>query len=157
MGDTDTMLSLSAFAHRWCLGNDPLLVLLNIIGNAGIAFAYFVIAYRLYRATRGRLIGPIMGPATWYLFSGFIAFCGLTHVMDIAIIWWSVYWTQVTITLMTATIAILTAMIFSPTVSRLLNNRPPKLYDDHRAVETSSPYLQKLEEIVKKEGLADHG
>lgn len=140
--------------HRYCINDDPLLLMLMVVGNAGIAIAYFSISYKLWQATRQQLVGSILGSGLWYMFAGFIFMCGLTHLMDIVVIWYSLYWVQITLLLMTATISILTALIFTPVVDRLLHNRPRDMFTQHRTIEKPhSPYIERLNELLRREGL----
>lgn len=65
--------------HAICLSPEPLLILLLVIFNAGIALAYFIIPFAMLLYFRvGR------PPTMVYLFAVFILGCGGTHVMQVA-------------------------------------------------------------------------
>jgi hypothetical protein len=65
--------------HAICLSPEPLLILLLVIFNAGIALAYFIIPIVMLKYFHvGR------PPTIIYLFVLFILGCGATHVMQVA-------------------------------------------------------------------------
>jgi len=69
-------------------------------------------------------------------------------------VWYSMYWFQLTMTMLTASISMLTALIFSPVIDRLLHERSPSLYEAHRKLEAPhSPYIEQLNELLRREGL----
>jgi hypothetical protein len=65
--------------HSICLSVEPLLILLLVLFNAGIALSYFVIPFAMLRYFR---IGR--PPTLVYLFAVFTLGCGGTHVMQVA-------------------------------------------------------------------------
>ena len=122
-----------------------------VIGNLGIMIAYFSISYKLSQAIQKKVIGVIISKKIWSLFAAFIFLCGLTHGGEAAVILLrGYYWEQATLILLTATISIMTAIAFSPAITKLLHGRAlDEMYNRHRAIE-SSPYLPRLERLVQQ-------
>lgn len=98
--------------HGYCLfWNLPLLAS-HILGDVLIALAYFMIPPVLFALRK--LISWYVPRMALLLFGAFIVSCGMTHVMDIVVIWYPLYYTQAVIKLVTASISLLAgAYIFS--------------------------------------------
>ena len=101
-------LAASWLPHRICYLNDPDLIVWQVATNLIIAGAYFWIPLTLYRLWRKRR-DALDSPALTLLFAGFIVLCGLTHVMDVIVIWWPVYTIDVTVRTATAVLSLVTA------------------------------------------------
>ena len=85
------LIDTSPFLTRHHCGpwSEPLMQV-YVISNGFIALAYLLIAVCLmviWRKRRGDM------KCGWVLvtFAAFIATCGLTHICDIAVVWWPVY------------------------------------------------------------------
>lgn len=110
--------------HGFCLRWDGPLLWTFVIGNAGIALAYFLIplALRYFVGKRKDLPYPHM----FKLFAGFILACGLTHLAKLWTIWQPVYWLEAIIDATTAVISLVTAFLLWPLIPRLLALRSPQ-------------------------------
>ncbi len=94
--------------HGMCYLWKPSLVWSMVFSEVLIALAYFSIplsiVYFLSKRKDVRHLG------IFYLFVYFIASCGLTHVMDVWIIWHPNYWLQDVLLMSTAMISVWTAL-----------------------------------------------
>lgn len=95
--------------HGMCLLWRPELMLLHIISDGLIALAYFTIPIAILRFVRGRndLERGHVGLAV--LFAAFIAFCGLTHVASVLVLWVPVYIIEGWLKAATAVVSVATA------------------------------------------------
>ncbi len=104
--------------HGFCLLWEPGLIWLHAISDGVIALAYFSIPIALIVfVARRRDLG-----FNWVfvLFAVFILACGLTHVMDIATLWWPAYWAQGIIKGVTAIASLGTAVLLWPLIPKAL-------------------------------------
>lgn len=86
--------------HMVCLlGNVPLITA-HVVGDGLIAIAYFAIPMVLWQLKR--LLSVEMPGNLLFWFGLFILSCGLTHVYDILVIWYPLYFSQALIKGMTA-------------------------------------------------------
>jgi hypothetical protein len=109
--------------HGFCLAWDPPLLWLTLLGHAMTAFAYFGIPFMLLAAVR-----RIFAVPAWLLglFAAFIFLCGLSHVLEIVVLFIPVYW-ALTIEVMATAGVSLTTLYFLPLAIvqiRDLQNRP---------------------------------
>ncbi len=109
MADLAEFFSSDKFMpHGMCYLWKPSLVWSMVFSEVLIALAYFSIplsiVYFLSRRKDVRHLG------IFYLFAYFIASCGLTHVMDVWIIWHPNYWLQDVLLMSTAMISVWTAV-----------------------------------------------
>lgn len=104
-------MSESWMPHGLCLYWNPWLISAHVLGDSVIAISYFLIPVALWRA-RG-LIQDVLGRTVFLLFAAFILFCGLTHVMDIVVLWVSWYKLQAAVKLTTASVSIGTAFFIT--------------------------------------------
>lgn len=101
-------------AHGYCLLWDVWLVSSQVISDTLIAFAYFLIPVVLLQMRKLFVWQP---PRTLLLCFGlFIISCGLTHVMDIVVIWYPFYWLQTWVKLMTAVASMATFVVLADTL-----------------------------------------
>ena len=93
--------------HGWCLLWTPSLLLLVICGNLMIAMSYFAISWLLRRIVAAQLQG-LTTMYRWLIlgFSAFIWSCGLTHLVDVIVIWYPWYWAQAYVNLGCAIISV---------------------------------------------------
>ncbi len=127
--------------HGYCLQwNGPLLTVF-IIGNLGIAFAYFMIpaALRYFIGKRRDLPYGYM----FKLFAAFILSCGITHIAKVWTLYQPAYWVEASLDLFTAFISLLTAVLLFPLIPRALQLRSPKELDD------ANQHLQRLTEELQ--------
>lgn len=110
------LLESSGIPHGYCIAWEPHLLWTMVGSNALVALAYFSIPLALYRFVRlqpGLPFGSI-----FLLFSAFIFFCGLTHVMGIVNLWYPMYRLDGAVMAMTAGVSVATAIVLFPLVGR---------------------------------------
>ncbi|MEG3176102.1 ATP-binding protein [Sphingomonas sp. RB3P16] len=96
--------------HGMCFLWRPELMALHVISDALIALAYFTIPFAILRFVRGREDLEAKHRRMALLFAAFIAFCGLTHVASIYVIWVPVYVTEGWLKVLTAVVSVATAI-----------------------------------------------
>lgn len=104
--------------HAVCLMMDQPLILLHVIFNLSISLAYLVIPFCILIASRRfgesatareKAMGNRKLVAT--LFALFIWCCGLTHLMDVLVLYLPKYWWQAFILGITAVFSVTTAAV----------------------------------------------
>lgn len=117
--------------HGMCYLWEPKLLWTHVLGDGGVALAYFAIPpglLLLARQTRSSLrergIAEDRFPflKLLYMFAAFIIACGITHVFGVVTVWEPVYWMSGTAKVATAAISLATAAalpVMSPRVSQL--------------------------------------
>ena len=117
------VLGLSIFRrigmpHEFCYVRDGRLVWLHVISDLLIGTAYVSIsgtlAYLVYRASKGI---PFNG--VFLAFGLFIISCGLTHFMEVWVIWEPVYWMSGYVKVVTAAASVATAVALFPLVPKI--------------------------------------
>ena len=106
--------------HGMCFLWRPELMALHIISDALIALAYFTIPFAILRFVRGRGDLEPKHKRMALLFAAFIAFCGLTHVLSIYVIWVPVYITEGWLKAATAFVSVATAIRLTTLVPQAL-------------------------------------
>lgn len=107
------------FAHQFCYSNDPTLIWLQVVSDLAIGLAYVSIsatlAYLVYRGSKGI-------PFHWVFlaFGLFIISCGLTHFMEVWVIWKPLYWLSGYVKVITACASVATAIALFPLVPKVL-------------------------------------
>jgi hypothetical protein len=135
--------------HRWCVNNNLWLLRLMVVGNLGIALAYYAIPFSLARLVRKEVIGAIIGKRMFGLFALCIFLCGTTHLIDIVVLWQPFYTIQLVITELTALVSILTAiLLFGKTSELLAKGGYANKFKAHRIVEDSN--IPRLKEILRQ-------
>src|SRR5512134_3062322 len=124
MDQLESFLGREGFMpHGYCITWRPEVLWSMVGGDAVIAAAYFSIPLAILSFVRRR---PDSGVAdaglNWvpWLFSAFIFWCGLTHVMGIWTIWQPDYGAQALVKVATAGISIVTAIGLWPLIPRAL-------------------------------------
>ena len=103
-------MNLGNFApHRYCIGNYGPLLWLMVLGDILIFLAYMSLSFSLIFFEKKRGKAPF-GYIFKY-FSHFIFVCGLTHLVDIIVLWWSIYWISSAVRIWCAIISIIAACI----------------------------------------------
>lgn len=104
--------------HEFCYLRDPKLVWLHVTSDTLIGLAYvsisFTLAYLVYRASKDI-------PFNWVFlaFGLFIVSCGLTHFMEVWVIWDSVYWLSGYVKVVTAAASVATAVALFPLLPKV--------------------------------------
>ncbi|ACY17606.1 ATP-binding protein [Haliangium ochraceum] len=111
------MFSTNLFMpHGHCYLWQPGLLFAQVVSNALIGLSYVAISLTLlYLVRRGDYL-PFKGMAL--AFGTFIISCGLTHFMDIYVIWYPSYWLDSAVRGVTAIASVATALILPSLVPR---------------------------------------
>ncbi|MBX9715330.1 MAG: PAS domain S-box protein, partial [Burkholderiaceae bacterium] len=104
--------------HGYCFTWSPGVLWAMVGSDAIIAAAYFSIPIALVTFVRKRGDSALNSMAL--LFSAFIFACGLTHVMDIWVIWWPDYGLQALTKAGTAAVSLVTALALWPLIPKAL-------------------------------------
>jgi len=109
--------------HGMCFLWRPDVLSLHIISDATIAIAYFSIPFTLFYfvAKRRDLTFQWM----FVCFGLFIVACGMTHVMDIVVVWHPLYWLAGSIKAVTALASMGTAILLTRLVPHALRLPSP--------------------------------
>jgi len=105
--------------HGMCYLWQPDLLGMHVVSDLAIAIAYysipFTIVYLLKR--RGQSV-----PYRWVfrMFALFIFLCGTTHLMNILVIWYPLYYLEGFVKIATAAASLATALMVFPLVPTLL-------------------------------------
>lgn len=106
--------------HGMCFLWRPELMALHVISDALIALAYFSIPFAILRFVRGRSDLEPRHRRMALLFAAFIAFCGLTHLLSIYVLWVPVYITEGWLKAATAIVSVATAIRLNMLVPAVL-------------------------------------
>ncbi|MBC7999849.1 MAG: PAS domain-containing protein [Leptolyngbya sp.] len=142
--------------HGYCLGWDGPLLFVFIVGNLGIAIAYFLIplALRFFIGKRKDLPYGYM----FKMFAAFILSCGITHIVKVVTLYQPVYWLEAGLDLWTAGVSLLTAFLLFPLIPKALSLRGPRELDEANSkLERSNAELElaNKELLLAKEKLED--
>lgn len=104
--------------HGWCLLWSPTLITAHVVSDLAIAVAYFMIpafllSFRHLLVDRRRRMLTL-------LFTMFILSCGVTHVMEVIVLWHPVYWIQAGVKVICAGLSLATLGF----LIHLLNSAP---------------------------------
>jgi diguanylate cyclase (GGDEF)-like protein len=122
-GAVTKVLSEDYMAHGYCFFWNRELVTLHVVSDVAITLAYLGIAVTLtvlFFRERRRL--PVAG--LFAAFSLFILACGLTHAMDVVVLWRPFYWISGDLKLVTAVASVTTAIVLPsllPRIHRLID------------------------------------
>lgn len=106
--------------HGMCFLWRPELMALHIISDALIALAYFSIPFAILHFVRKRSDLEPRHRRMALLFAAFIAFCGLTHVVSIYVLWTPIYVTEGWLKAVTAIVSVATAIRLNMLVPAML-------------------------------------
>lgn len=112
------LFDMSSYApHGFCLMWRPWLIWLHAASDAVIALSYFVIPLAILRFLHlrpERSFGGLAG-----LFAAFILFCGATHLLGLATLWWPIYEAEGVLKGATAAASAATAAVVLPLAPKL--------------------------------------
>lgn len=134
--------------HGYCLRWDGPLLFVLILGNIGIALAYFLIPLALRHFVGKRKDLPY--PHMFKLFAAFILTCGLTHLVKVWTLYQPVYWVEALLDLWTAIISMLTATLLFPLIPKALALRSPRELE-----EANATLQEEIKERVRAEQAAE--
>jgi hypothetical protein len=109
--------------HGHCYQWLPSLLAMQVISNSLIAIAYFLIPFALIYFIQKRK--DMVFKLVFILFGVFIVSCGITHIMDIVVIWHPYYFLDSYIRILTAIASILTAIALVPLIPKAINLPSP--------------------------------
>jgi signal transduction histidine kinase len=130
--------------HELCYLRDGKLVGLHVVSDLLIGIAYVSIsatlAYLVYRASKGI-------PFHWVFlaFGLFIVSCGMTHFMEVWVIWEPVYWLSGYVKVVTATASVATAIALFPLVPKVF-----RLIDAARQSERRRIEIEQLNQELER-------
>jgi hypothetical protein len=107
--------------HGFCLAWEPELLWLTVIGHLATAFAYFGIPFMLLAS-----IKRVFAVPAWLLvmFAAFILLCGLSHLLEILIIWQASYWWLAIEVMVTAVVSLATLYFLPLGIAQILERQP---------------------------------
>lgn len=122
-----SLLDTSGFPPRWMCGSSWTNELgwIHILSDLSIASAYFTIAYSLFYFTKIKKRVPFI--RVFFLFSAFIFFCGLVHLVDSFVFWHPLYRLLGLIKIITAVVSTITAFYLFKVIPKALSY-PEKVY-----------------------------
>ncbi|MET1256228.1 PAS domain S-box protein [Aliikangiella maris] len=132
--------------HGHCYLWHPGILWTNVISDLVIALTYFSIPIALIYIVNARK--DIQFRGIFFLFSGFILFCGITHLFSIYTIWHGVYGVHGVIKAMTAVISLLTAVVLFKSIESV--KKIPSVEDLQNAVFKASNEKMKRNELEIK-------
>lgn len=125
-------------AHEYCYLREPKLIWLHVTSDVLIGLAYVSISttlgYLVYKASRDI-------PFHWVFlaFGLFIVSCGMTHFMEVWVIWEPVYWMSGYVKVVTAAASVATAIALFPLV--------PKIFRLIEAARQSEQHRREVEHL----------
>ena len=134
--------------HGACLRWDKPLLCAFIVGNLGIALAYFLIpaALRYFIGKRKDLPYAHM----FRLFAAFILSCGLTHIVKVWTLYQPAYWIEALLDLWTAGVSLLTAALLFPLIPQALQLRSAKeLEEANNRLMTQIAVTEQAEKVAE--------
>ncbi len=117
--------------HGFCMRWDFWLLILHVVSDALIALAYFSIPAALVTFIRRRK--DLRFGFMFWLFSAFIFWCGVTHVMAILTLWQPDYWLEGWFKAVTAVVSVATAAILWPILPSALKIPSPAQLEEANA------------------------
>ena len=111
---------------KYCV---PVILALPLgIVNIVIALSYFAIPY--YMRKFGKLRPDYHEKKTFYLFKGFIGFCGLSHLMSAIVLYWAIFEVQLLILVFTSILSVLTVLYLARNINAVTLSKLPFLEKD---------------------------
>lgn len=131
-------------AHQYCYQREPALIWLHVISDILIGVAYVSIsgtlAYLVYKASRDI---PFNG--VFLAFGLFIVSCGMTHFMEVWVVWEPVYWLSGYVKVVTAVASVATAIALFPLVPKVF-----QLVESARASERRRIEIEQLNDELER-------
>jgi len=120
--------------HEFCYLQDPKLISLHVVSDLLIGVAYVSIsatlAYLVYKASR-----DIPFHSVFLAFGLFIVSCGMTHFMEVWVIWQPVYWMSGYVKVVTAAASVATAIALFPLLPKVFRLIETARQSERRRVE----------------------
>ena len=115
---TQARLGDRLLPHAICISASQPLLLLHLVSDGLIAFAYLLIPWAMWKVVRGRDDMPFSWVA--WVFGAFIVACGITHAMQMWTLWYPVYWYSGVAKAFTAVVSLGTAWLLYVVTPQLL-------------------------------------
>ena len=151
---TENFLRGDYMPHGHCFLWQPGILWTTVISDLLIGAAYFAISGALFLFVKKR--NDLKFKGIFFLFSGFILWCGLTHLYSVYTIWHGAYGTQSLIKLMTAIVSVITAIVLIKNFRQILAIPNPKQLEnalstaaEEKAQRDRIEIERKAEEIFK--------
>jgi signal transduction histidine kinase len=127
--------------HGHCYFWKPEVLWTNVIGDAVIVLAYFMIPFALFYFIKKRT--DIRYPSMFLLFAAFIFFCGTTHLLDIISVWHPIYRLEGLVKIITGIVSITTAILLFKNLPVLLKiPTPNELQLTYKALKQKTKKLE---------------
>lgn len=101
---------------------------MNVVSDGLISLAYFAIPCLLVRLLRNN--PKISQKWVIAMFGLFITFCGITHLISIVTIWRPIYYVEGLIKAITASLSVVTAILFAPILHDFLRAKSATEHHD---------------------------
>src|SRR3954469_25383221 len=118
----------SFLPHGFCLLWRPDLVVLHVVSDMTVGFAYFSIPLAILAFLRRRPDFEYRWVA--YLFAAFIVLCGTTHFAAVLMLWQPYYGLDGMIKLATAVVSVITAVLLWPLLPKIVALPSPRLLQE---------------------------
>lgn len=149
----DYLFDGSFMPHGYCFQWRTDLLFMMLVGNSLTFLSYSLIPVALIHLVKKRKDLKFNG--IFLLFAAFIAFCGVTHALEILNIWYGYYFLQSVVHLLTGLVSALTALVLWKLVPSILafpsrealSEQNVKLLQAHEELATAN---RNLEEKVKQ-------
>lgn len=134
--------------HGYCLSWSQPLVLTFVVSDLLIFFSYSALPVALaYFAQRRKDF-----PYQWvlWMFAAFIMFCGLTHLMDAAVLWFPLYGLAALLKATTAIVSFVTAIALWPLIPQALKiPSPAQLQQSNEMLQNEIVERKRVEEALR--------
>ena len=134
--------------HGYCYTWQPGLLWSMVVSEGLVALAYFSIPVALLFFLRRQ--PNIRYRGVFLLFSAFIFFCALTHVIGIVNIWIPLYRMEVALMVMTAAVSIATALMLWPLLPQASNFLSEQAAMKEQMREANARLQQALNELAER-------
>lgn len=150
---TQARLGDRLLPHAICISASQPLLLLHLVSDGLIAFAYLLIPWAMWKVVRERDDMPFSWVA--WVFGAFIVACGITHAMQMWTLWYPVYWYSGVAKAFTAVVSLGTAwLLYVVTPQLLAFPSARQLRESHASLEREVAARQ-LAEVELKSAKAE--
>jgi hypothetical protein len=141
--------------HGMCFRWNSTLISLHVVSDITIAISYFAIPFILLKLAANR--SDLMRGWAYAAFSGFIFWCGMTHVMNVVTIWWPKYWIEGMVKATTAVTSIGTVFLLGWFVRHIMSMPTHKLLEEELLrgkdlMRQVDEYEKRVKEIERERG-----
>ena len=142
-------MSASFMPHGMCYLWQPGVLALHVISDALITLAYFSIPFTLVYFVRKRR--DLQFNWMFVCFAVFIVACGMTHLMEIWVVWRPYYWLSGSIKAVTATASVPTAILLVRLIPQALRlPSPSALQEANTQLQRQMAERERAEAVVRR-------